>query len=88
MKLFVVKFRRILEVLCLQLLRESAWRILTIYVSKNEAFCCEVQTHLGSFHIVKFIKDVLGKFSWFMCMKTMVFAMKFRRSLEVFRLQD
>jgi len=40
MKLFVVEFRRILEVLRIQgLHKKISGRIFTIFVSKNEAVC-------------------------------------------------
>jgi len=88
MKMFAVKLRCILEVLRLQIYRKNSGHIFTIYVSKNKAVCCEVHMHLGSFHIAKFVKYVLGRFSWFMWMKMMLCAVQFRRSLEVFRWQD
>ena len=47
-KLSAVKFRRILEVLCLQVLKKICRRDSTIYASKNETVCCEVQTLFGS----------------------------------------
>jgi len=87
-KLFVVKFRHILEVFSVQALEKSYGCICSIFVSKNEAVCCWVQTHFGSFTILKFMKNVLGAFSWFMCPKTKLFAVKFRRISEVLRLQD
>jgi len=57
-------------------------------VSKNEAVCCEVQTHFGGFRLSSLIKTVVGAFSRFMRPKTKLFAMKFRRILEVLCLQD
>jgi len=36
-KLFAVKFRRILDVLCPQVLKKKLWRNSTICASKNEA---------------------------------------------------
>jgi len=49
MKLFVVEFRRILEVLRVQgLHKKISGRIFTIFVSKNEAVCCWVQVHFRS----------------------------------------
>jgi len=47
-KLFAMKFRRILEVLCLQVLKKMLWRNSTICASKSEAVCREIQTHFGS----------------------------------------
>jgi len=54
-----------------------------IYVFKNEAVCCEVQTHFGSFHLSSFIKKVLGAFSRSMRPKMKLFALEFRHILEV-----
>jgi len=54
-----------------------------ICVSKNEAVCCEVQTHFGSLRFSRFIKKVLGAFSWLMHPKTKLFAMEFKRILKV-----
>jgi len=82
-KLFEVKLRRILEVLRLQVLQKSSRHNFSICASKNEAVCCEVQTHFGSFCLSSFIKKVLGAFSRFLRPKTKWFAVKFRRILEV-----
>ena len=41
---------------------ESSGRMFTIHVSKNEGVSCEVQTHLGRFHLARFIKKVLGHY--------------------------
>jgi len=57
-KLLSVKFKHILEVLCLQVLRKSCGRNSMICVSKNEAVCCEVQTHSGSFRLASFVKKL------------------------------
>jgi len=57
------------------------------FVSKNEAVCCEVQTHFGSSRLASFIKKVLGAFSRFMRPKTKLFAVKFMRILEVLALR-
>jgi len=121
-KLFSVKCRRNLEVLCLQGLQKTfiaqfhdlrvqkrsclllSWNvfwnfllceayeesfgyIFTSYVSKNEAVSCEVQMHFGRFHLVRFVKNVSGALSRFMCPKTKLFATKFKRILEVFFVQ-
>ena len=99
-KVFPMKFRCILEVICLQVFQKKFWaqfhdlcvqkrsslpwssdafwkfsackvyrknsgRHFTIYVSKNEAVCCEVQTHFGSSRFVRFTEKVLGAFSRF-----------------------
>ena len=68
-KLFAVKFRRILEVFSMQTICESYGCILTIDVSKNEAVCREVQMYFGSFHLMRFMKQILGAFSRFMRLK-------------------
>ena len=81
-KLLAVKFRRILKVLCLQVLRRSCGCNSTIFVLKNEAVCCEVQTHFGSFRLESFGKKFLGGILRFMSSKTKLFAAKFRRILE------
>jgi len=86
-KRFAVKFRRILEVLYLQDLQKSSGRKFTIYVSKNQAVCCEVQTHFWSFRLARFTENVLSAFSRFVRPKTKLFAVKFRRILEVLCLQ-
>ena len=118
MKRFAVKFRRILELLCLWVLqrkllaqfhdlcaqklscllwnsdvlwklsarkfyRKSSGRNSTISVSINEAVSCEVQTHFGSFRLSSFIKKVAGAFSRFLRPKMKLFAVKFRRILEL-----
>jgi len=122
-KLFAVKFRRILEVFCLQDLQKNLWaqfhglcvrkrsclawnlhafwkfsackiyrkscgRNSTTCASKNEAVCCEVQTLFESFRLTSFVKKVLRAFLRFMRPKTKLFAVKFRRILEVLCLQD
>jgi len=86
-KLFAVKFRRILEVLCLQVLKKMLWRNSTICTSKSEAVCREIQTHFGSFPPVRFTEKVVGAIPQFMCPKMKWFAAKFRRILEVLCLQ-
>jgi len=123
MKLFAVKFRRILEVfvlrgvwgkfwaqfhdLCVQywgcflgsldafwrfspcqVYKKSFVRIFTIYVSKNEAVCREVQTYFGSSVPARFTEKVMGSFSRFVRSKTNLFAVKFRRILEALCLQS
>ena len=50
-ELFAVKVRRILEVSLCDVYAESSGSITTIYVSKNEAVSCEVQTHFGSLSV-------------------------------------
>jgi len=121
-KLFAVKFRRILDVLYLQVLQKRFWaqfhdlcvqklsclrwssdafwkfsackvyrksfgRNSTICVSKNEAVYCEVQTDFKSSLPVSFTDKVVGAILQFVCPKTKLFAVKFRRILEVLCLQ-
>jgi len=61
--------------------------VITIFPSTNEAACREVQTHFGSFRLSSFIKKVVGAISRFMRPKLNLFAVKFRRILEVFSVQ-
>jgi len=86
-KLFVVNFRRILKVLCLQVENKSFVRNFTIFASKNEAVCPEIQTHSGSSPPASFTKKVLGPIPRFMCPKMKLFAVNFRRILEVLAMQ-
>jgi len=67
--------------------RKSSGRNSTIFVLKNEAVCCEVQTHFRSFRLASFVKRVLGAFLRFMHPKTKLFAVKFRRIFEVLALR-
>jgi len=85
-KMLAVKFRRISEVLRLQGLQKFSGRIFTIYASKNEAVCREVQTHFGSSLPARF-PEVLGALSRFMRPKMKLFAVKFRGIFEVFALR-
>ena len=82
-----MKFRHISEVLRLQGLQKNFGSIFTIYASKNEPVGHLVQTHFGSSLPASFAEEVLGAFSRFMCPKMKLFAVKFRRILEVFCLQ-
>ena len=86
-KMSAVKFRQILKVFSMQTLWKSSWRNFTINASKNKAVCREVQTHFGSFLRASFIKTFLGAFSHFWHPQTKLFAVKFRRILEVLCLQ-
>jgi len=61
-KLFAVKFRRIFEVLCLQVLQKRFWAHYHDFASKNEAVCCEVQTDFGSFLNASFMKKFWEQF--------------------------
>jgi len=56
-------------------------------VSKNEAVYCEVQTDFKSSLPVSFTDKVVGAILQFVCPKTKLFAVKFRRILEVLCLQ-
>jgi len=67
--------------------KKRSRHIFTMYASKNEAVCYEVQTHFGSYPLTRFTKKVLGAYSLFMCLKTKLLAVKFRRILEVLRSQ-
>jgi len=53
---------------------ESFGRIFTIYVCKNKGVSYEVQTHFGSFCLMRFMKKVLGTLSRFFRPKTELFA--------------
>jgi len=86
-ELFAVKLNVFWNFLLCEAYEESFGYIFTSYVSKNEAVSCEVQMHFGRFHLARFIKNVLGALSRFMCPKTKLFATKFKRILEVFFVQ-
>jgi len=86
-KPFAVKFRRILKVLRCKVYRKSSGRNFTIYASKNEAVRHEVQTNFGRCPPARFTEKVLGAISRFMRPKMKLFAMKFRRILDVLRLR-
>ena len=70
-----------------EIYRKSCRRDSTIYVSKNEVVCCEVQTHFGSSLPASFKEKVVDAIPWFVRPKTKLFAVKFRRILEVLCLQ-
>ena len=44
--------------------REISGQIFTIYVSKNEAVCCEVQTHFASFQLARLTKTLWAHFQY------------------------
>jgi len=67
--------------------KKSSGRIFTIYVSKNEAVCRNFQTHFGGFLRANFMKKVVGTFSQFLRPIMKLFAVEFRRILEVLRIQ-
>ena len=62
-KLLAMRLRCILDVLCSQHLQKKSWHIFIIYVSKNEAVGCEVETHFGSYLLAKYTEKILGTFS-------------------------
>jgi len=121
-KLFAVKFRSILDVLCLQglpkkfwaqfhdlcvqiwsdllwssdafwkftpfkLYKKSSGRIFPIDASKNEVVCRGVQTDFKSSLPASFTEEVVGAIPRLMRAKMKLFAVKFRRILEVLCLQ-
>jgi len=61
-KLLPVKSRRTLEVFTLQG-KKSSGRIFSIFASKNEGICREVQTHSGISLPASFTEKVLGAIS-------------------------
>ena len=67
--------------------RKNSGRRSTIYVFKNEAIFCELQTHFGSSRFVRFMKKVQGALSRFVRTKMKLLAVKFRCISEVLRLQ-
>ena len=114
------EFRRILDVLCLQVLQKKLWaqihnfcvqkrsclllssdavwkfslcegyekssgRIFPICASKNEVVCCEIQAHFGSSLPASFKEKVVSAIPQFMRPKTKLFAVRFRRMLELSR---
>ena len=86
-KMFAVTFRCIFCVIRLHSSQKCYGRIFTIFACKNEAVCCEVQTHFGGFHLETSQKNVLSAFSRYLYPETKVFPVKFRRILEVLCLQ-
>ena len=58
-----------------------------MYASKNVTVWRDVQTHLGTFLLARFMQKVLGEISRFMRLKTKLFAVKLTRILEVFSVQ-
>jgi len=83
-KLFVVGFRCILEVFSMQALSKKFWVHFSNFWSKNEAVCREVQTHFRRFLLARFTQKVVAAIPQFMRTKTKLFAVTFRRILEVF----
>jgi len=61
-ELFAVKFRRISEVSAFYVYRDISGQIFTIYVSKNEAACDEVQNHFATFPLANLIKKLWAHF--------------------------
>jgi len=66
----------------------SSWRNFTIYASKNEVLCLGVQAHFGSSLPASFAEKILGACSRFLRPKAKLFAVKFKRILELLRLQN
>jgi len=87
MKLFTVEFRRIMKFSACEFYRKCFGHIFPIYVSKNEAVCCGVQTHFESTLAARFTEKVLGALPRFVCPKMKRFAVKFRCILEIFAFQ-
>ena len=65
-----------------KLYRKGSGRNFSICASKNEAVC-----HFGHSLPANFTEKVLGAISWFVRPKTKLFEVKFRRILQVLRLQ-
>ena len=63
--------------------RKSSGCNSTICASKNKAVCREIQTHSGSSLPASFKEKVVSAIPRFVRPKTKLFAMKFRRILEV-----
>jgi len=69
MKLFVVKFRRIVEVTSVQALWKSSGRIFTMYTSKNVTVCHTVQTYFGSSPLARLTEKGLVDIFHDLCMQ-------------------
>jgi len=86
-KLFAVKFRRILEDLCLQDLQKKLWaQFHGLCVQKQSCLPLNSDTFWNSLP-ARFAEKVVGAIPRFVHPKTKLFAVNFRRSLEVFALQ-
>jgi len=70
-----------------KLYKKSSELIFPIYASKNEAVCRGAQTHFGRSVPASFTAKVLGAIPRFARPKTKLFAVEFRRILEVLCLQ-
>ena len=66
--------------------RKSCGRNSTIYAPKNEAVCCEVQTHFGTYAFQALWKSSGCIFPSY-ASKMKLFTVRFRRILEVFASQ-
>jgi len=83
MKLFAVELRRILEVLCLQDLQKKVRaQFHDLCVQKWSCLPWNSDS-FWKFSPFKLYKKVLSAFSRFMCPNTKLFAVEFRRILEV-----
>jgi len=80
-------YRRILKFSPYEVYEESSWRIITIFASKHGGVCRDVETHFESSPLARVTKKFMGAFSRFMCPKTKLFAVNFRRILEVLCMQ-
>jgi len=86
-KLFAVKFRRILEVLCLQGLQIKLWAHFHDLSVKKWSCFLRSSDGFQKFSPCEVYKKVLGALSRLLRPKTKLFAAKFRRILEVLCLQ-
>jgi len=83
-KLFAVKFRHISEVFTLRGLYKKFWAHYHHFCVHKRSVCREVETDFGSSPLARFTKKFLGALSRFICPKTKLFAVKFRRILKIF----
>jgi len=86
-KLFAVSSDAFWKFSAYKVYRKSFGRIFTIYMSKNEVISCDVQTHFGGCHLATYITKVLGALSRFLRPRKKLFAVMFRRVLDVFSMQ-
>jgi len=85
-KVFAVKFRRILEFLCLQVLQKKFWaQFHKLRVQKRSGSLWRSEAS-WKFSPCKVTEKVLGAFSCFLRAKTKLYAVKFRRIFDVFAL--
>jgi len=60
-----------------KLYKKSSGRIFSIYASKNEAVCREIQTHFGSSLPASFTEKVVGAIPRFVRPKTKLLVVNF-----------